>query len=140
MPPSVHSERDLSVLRSFAGRIDPADASAHNNLGVLYFQKGLTDEAVAEFTHAVDLDPIHQLVARCTGPAGGEEGDGVSAGREAAEDLVQMRLGASGLRIEPILPVEEEELHRPAAPPVVSTSRITASRTPFTKRGLSAVL
>ncbi len=36
-----HSERDLRILRGFAQRIDAADAGAHNNLGVLYFNKGL---------------------------------------------------------------------------------------------------
>jgi hypothetical protein len=30
------SERDRDVLRSFAPRIDPSDAGAHNNLGVFY--------------------------------------------------------------------------------------------------------
>ena len=35
------SERDLRILRGFAQRIDAADAGAHNNLGVLYFNKGL---------------------------------------------------------------------------------------------------
>jgi len=49
------SERDTAVLRSFARRIDPSDAGAHNNLGVLYFQKGLIPEAIAEFTRARDL-------------------------------------------------------------------------------------
>ena len=48
-PAPVLSERDLAVLRSFAGRIDPSDAGAHNNLGVLYHQKGLIEEAIAEF-------------------------------------------------------------------------------------------
>ena len=46
MPAPVLSERDLAVLRSFAGRIDPSDAGAHNNLGVLYHQKGLVEEAI----------------------------------------------------------------------------------------------
>ena len=49
MPAPALSERDLAVLRSFARRIDPSDAGAHNNLGVLYYQKGLIDEAIAEF-------------------------------------------------------------------------------------------
>ena len=40
------------ALRSFARRIDPSDAGAHNNLGVLYFQKGLVDDAVREFNAA----------------------------------------------------------------------------------------
>ena len=50
------SERDRDVLRSFARRIDPADAGAHNNLGVLYFHKGLFEEAVAALTRALELD------------------------------------------------------------------------------------
>ena len=40
MPGPVLSERDLAVLRSFARRIDPSDAGAHNNLGVLYYKRG----------------------------------------------------------------------------------------------------
>jgi len=55
------SEHDLAVLRSFARRIDPADAGAHNNLGVLYYQKGLLDEAVDAFARALDLDPRMQV-------------------------------------------------------------------------------
>ena len=57
MPGPVLSERDLAVLRSFARRIDPSDAGAHNNLGVLYYQKGLIEEAIAEFVRALQLDP-----------------------------------------------------------------------------------
>lgn len=56
MPAPVLSERDLSALRSFARRIDPADAGAHNNLGVLYYHKGLIPEAVAAFQRALELD------------------------------------------------------------------------------------
>ena len=51
------SHRDRDVLRSFARRINPSDASAHNNLGVLYYNKGLYDEAVAAFQRALELDP-----------------------------------------------------------------------------------
>ena len=61
MPAPVLSERDLAVLRSFAGRIDPSDAGAHNNLGVLYHQKGLVEEAIAEFVKALELDPRMQV-------------------------------------------------------------------------------
>jgi tetratricopeptide (TPR) repeat protein len=51
------SERDRAVLRGFASRVDPADAGAHNNLGVLYYNKGMLDEAVAAFTRALVIDP-----------------------------------------------------------------------------------
>jgi tetratricopeptide (TPR) repeat protein len=61
MPGPVLSERDLAVLRSFAGRIDPSDAGAHNNLGVLYHQKGLIEEAIGEFVKALELDPRMQV-------------------------------------------------------------------------------
>ena len=56
MPAGLSSERDRETLRSFAHRIDAGDAGAHNNLGVLYFKKGMTAEAVAEFTRALELD------------------------------------------------------------------------------------
>jgi tetratricopeptide (TPR) repeat protein len=61
MAAPVLSERDLAALRSFARRIDPADAGAHNNLGVLYYQKGLVPEAVAAFARALELDPRMQV-------------------------------------------------------------------------------
>src|SRR6478752_1144165 len=57
----VLSERDLAVLRSFARRIDPSDAGAHHNLGVLYYQKGLIEDAIAEFVRALELDPKMQV-------------------------------------------------------------------------------
>ena len=56
MPGTVASDRDLAVLRTFVRRIDPSDAGAHNNLGVLYFRKGLFPEAVGCFAHALELD------------------------------------------------------------------------------------
>ena len=58
------SDRDLAVLRSFARRIDPSDAGAHNNLGVLYYQKGLVEDAIAAFTRALELDPKMQVAQR----------------------------------------------------------------------------
>src|SRR5258706_14872312 len=64
MSGGVLSERDVAVLRSFARRIDPADAGAHNNLGVLYYQKGLVEDAIAAFTRALELDPKMQVAQR----------------------------------------------------------------------------
>src|ERR671918_2053215 len=58
------AERDREVLRSFARRIDPSDAGAHNNLGVLYYNKGLFEEAVGAFTRALELDPKMQVAQR----------------------------------------------------------------------------
>jgi tetratricopeptide (TPR) repeat protein len=58
------STRDREVLRGFARRIDASDAGAHNNLGVLYYTKGLYEEAVEAFTKALDLDPKMQVAQR----------------------------------------------------------------------------
>src|SRR6185369_7699573 len=62
--PSLTSERDREVLRSFARRIDPSDAGAHNNLGVLYYNKGLYEEAVSAFMRGLELDPKMQVAQR----------------------------------------------------------------------------
>ena len=61
---SLASERDTEVLRSFARRIDPTDAGAHNNLGVLYYNKGLYEEAVGAFMRALELDSRMQVAQR----------------------------------------------------------------------------
>jgi len=61
---ALTSARDRDVLRSFARRIDPADAGAHNNLGVLYYNKGLYEEAVSAFMKALELDPSMRVAQR----------------------------------------------------------------------------
>src|SRR5690606_2506986 len=58
------SARDLEILRSLARRINPDDAGAHNNLGVVYYQKGLNEEAIGEFERALELDPHMQVAER----------------------------------------------------------------------------
>jgi cellulose synthase operon protein C len=60
---AVMSERDVAILRSLADRIDPTDAGAWNNLGVVFFQKGLVEDAVAAFERALSVD-IRLDVAR----------------------------------------------------------------------------
>ena len=64
MASALTSERDRDVLRSFARRIDPGDAGAHNNLGVLYYNKGLYEEAVSAFMRALELDAKMQVAQR----------------------------------------------------------------------------
>ncbi|HEV8215330.1 MAG TPA: tetratricopeptide repeat protein, partial [Gemmatimonadaceae bacterium] len=64
MTVALTSARDRDVLRSFARRIDPSDAGAHNNLGVLYYNKGLYQEAVAAFMKALELDPSMRVAQR----------------------------------------------------------------------------
>lgn len=61
---SAMSERDMAILRSLANRIDPEDAGAHNNLGVVFFQKGLIQDAVAAFERALELDPRLDVARR----------------------------------------------------------------------------
>jgi tetratricopeptide (TPR) repeat protein len=58
------SERDRDILRSFAKRIDGSDAGAHNNLGVLYYNKGMYEDAVAAFARALEIDPKMQVAQR----------------------------------------------------------------------------
>src|SRR2546423_5861395 len=63
-PRGPTSESDRNVLRSFARRIDATDAGAHNNLGVLYYNRGLYEEAVTAFMRALELDPRMQVAQR----------------------------------------------------------------------------
>jgi len=55
--PAVLTERDRAILESFARRIDPGDPGAQNNLGVLFFHRGLVDRAISSFLRALELDP-----------------------------------------------------------------------------------
>ncbi|MBN2184495.1 MAG: tetratricopeptide repeat protein [Candidatus Krumholzibacteriota bacterium] len=52
-------ERD--TLKSFASRVDRNDPGALNNLGVLYFRKGLYDEAINQFKEAIKIDSRFDL-------------------------------------------------------------------------------
>ena len=56
--------RDTEVLRSLAERIDQHDSRAFNNLGVLYYSKGMHTEAVDALLRALTLDPRMQTAAR----------------------------------------------------------------------------
>lgn len=68
------SERDASILRTLSRRVDPADPGAQNNLGVLYFRRGMHDEAVAAFSRALALDERMRVARRNLEIAYGEAG------------------------------------------------------------------
>ncbi len=51
------TQEEIKILKSFAKRIDPRDPAAHNNLAVVYFNRGLFDEAIKELKRALDIDP-----------------------------------------------------------------------------------
>ncbi|MBN1165309.1 MAG: tetratricopeptide repeat protein [Candidatus Krumholzibacteriota bacterium] len=59
MPELNADERD--VLLSFASRVDRNDPGALNNLGVLYFRKGIYGEAIEQFKAALKIDPKFDL-------------------------------------------------------------------------------
>jgi cellulose synthase operon protein C len=65
-PESVTSlaPRDRQILLGFAARLEPGDAGGHNNLGVLYFEKGLVEEAVEQFHLALEIDPAMPVARR----------------------------------------------------------------------------
>src|SRR5450756_208035 len=65
---------EIDILRSFARRIDPSDAGAYNNLGVLYFRRGLTDEAIVAFSRALALDERMGVARRNLEIAYGDSG------------------------------------------------------------------
>ena len=70
--------------------------------------------------------------------------DTMAACGQPPEDLVQVDLGTTRLRVQSVLPVQDQELQGRPSPPAAPlpdgrTRRMSASRTPFTKRGLSSV-
>ena len=73
-PSAAAQGGEIDILRSFARRIDPSDAGAYNNLGVLYFRKGLTDEAIVAFSRALALDERMGVARRNLEIAYGDSG------------------------------------------------------------------
>ena len=64
MANTVHSESDLLILRALAQRIDPGDAGAFNNLGVVYYQKSLYEDAIEQFRRALQIDAKMEVARR----------------------------------------------------------------------------
>jgi tetratricopeptide (TPR) repeat protein len=68
------SARDAEILRSLARRVDPADPGAQNNLGFVYYRRGMFDEAIAAFSRALALDERMRVARRNLEIAFGEPG------------------------------------------------------------------
>lgn len=51
------SQEEFKILKSFAERIPSNDSGAHNNLAIVYYNKGLYDEAIEELEEALKIDP-----------------------------------------------------------------------------------
>lgn len=66
--------REAAILRTFARRIDPADPGAQNNLGVVYYRRGMFDDAIASFSRALALDERMRVARRNLEIAYGESG------------------------------------------------------------------
>ncbi len=65
---------ETEILRTFARRIDPSDPGAQNNLGVLYYRRGMFDDAIASFSRALALDERMRVARRNLEIAYGESG------------------------------------------------------------------
>lgn len=66
--------RETEILRSLSRRVDPTDPGAQNNLGVLYYRRGLFDDAIAAFSRALALDERMRVARRNLEIAYGESG------------------------------------------------------------------
>jgi len=60
----------------------------------------------------VDLHSIQSLQWEAFGEAGGQESYGVPSSCQPAEHLVKVRLGSPRLRVQPIQPVDNEDLQK----------------------------
>ena len=64
MSAELTTDRNVALLLALAGRIDATDPGACNNLGVLYYSKGLHAEAVQAFLRALSIAPRMRVAAR----------------------------------------------------------------------------
>ncbi|MBN1695561.1 tetratricopeptide repeat protein [candidate division WOR-3 bacterium] len=55
------SEQEKKLLKLFSKKIEPTDSGSHNNLAVVYYNKGLVKEAVEELKKALGIDPHFTL-------------------------------------------------------------------------------
>jgi cellulose synthase operon protein C len=54
-------DEERNVLLGFASRVERNDPGALNNLGVVYFRKGMYEEAMEQFKEALKVDPKFDL-------------------------------------------------------------------------------
>jgi|WetSurMetagenome_2_1015567.scaffolds.fasta_scaffold01241_11 cellulose synthase operon protein C len=54
-------DEERKVLLGFASRVERNDPGALNNLGVVYFRKGMYEEAMEQFKEALKVDPKFDL-------------------------------------------------------------------------------
>src|SRR5687768_9159272 len=71
---AIPAPRDAVILRSLARRVDPGDPGAQNNLGFLYYRRGLFDDAIGAFSRALALDERMRVARRNLEIAYGESG------------------------------------------------------------------
>jgi hypothetical protein len=62
-------------------------------------------------SNAMHIDPVDLYATRCIPESAAQQIDSVSARSKSSENLMQMKLGATALRILPILPVEDQDPH-----------------------------
>ncbi len=55
------SEQEKKLLKLFSKKIETTDSGSHNNLAVVYYNKGLVKEAVEELKRALEIEPHFTL-------------------------------------------------------------------------------
>src|SRR5690606_12085876 len=89
----------------------------------------------------VHVHPVDHGAGGRAGPARNEQADLVAPRGKSAEHVVQVDFRATCLRVQPILPVDDEQsqCRTPPPAPVRCCCRRSASSTPLTKRTLSSL-
>ncbi len=58
------SEEEIKILKQFSEKIDPKDPSSHNNLAIVFFNRGLVEEAIQELKKAIEINPDFKIAQR----------------------------------------------------------------------------
>ncbi|MEO0287356.1 MAG: tetratricopeptide repeat protein, partial [candidate division WOR-3 bacterium] len=57
-------EEEIKILKKFGEKIDPKDPSSHNNLAIVFFNRGLVEDAVSELKKALEINPDFKIAQR----------------------------------------------------------------------------